>query len=58
MMKLLTLKEVLEYLHIGKTSFYNYKKQGMPVHYSNGRRGRPYCYKEEIDEWLMRGRRG
>ena len=48
----MTIKDVLEYLHIKRTSFYNYKKQGMPVHYANGVNGKPLCYKEEIDEWL------
>ena len=51
-MKIMTIKETCEYLHIGKTTFYNYKKQGMPVHYANGKSGRGYCYKEEIDKWL------
>lgn len=49
------MSEVIEYLKIKKTTFYNYKKIGMPVHYPYGDSGRPYCYKEEIDEWLKGG---
>lgn len=51
-MKLMRMREVLEYLDIKKTTFYNYKKQGLPIHYPYGDSGRPYCYKEEIDKWL------
>lgn len=52
MMQPMILKDVLEYLNIKRTTFYNYKKRGMPVHYSNGKNGKIFCYKEEIDEWL------
>ena len=51
-MTLMTINEVCNYLHIKRTTFYNYKKNGMPVHYVNGTNGKPFCYKEEIDEWL------
>ena len=49
-MKIMRIKEVCEYLGIKRTSFYNYKKMGLPVHKAPG--SRPYCYKEEIDEWM------
>ena len=55
-MTLLTMKEVLQYLHIKKTTFYKYKQLGMPVHYAIGRYGTPYCFKEEIDDWLRERR--
>lgn len=46
----MTIKEVCEYLKIKRTSFYNYKQLGLPVHEMPS--GKPYCLKEEIDEWL------
>lgn len=49
-MKMMRIEEVCEYLQIGRTSFYNYKQMGLPVHKRPG--VRPFCYKEEIDEWL------
>lgn len=49
-MKIMRIKEVCEYLGIKRTSFYNYKAMGLPVHKTPG--SRPYCYKEEIDEWM------
>lgn len=49
-MKRMSIKEVCDYLEIKRTSFYNYRNEGMPVHYTLSKR--PYCYKEEIDEWL------
>lgn len=49
-MKLMRIEEVCEYLGIKRTSFYNYKQMGLPVHKKHG--SRPFCYKEEIDEWL------
>lgn len=55
-MTLMTLKEILAYLHISKATFYNYKKKGFPVRYANGKNGKVFAYKEEIDEWLKEGR--
>ena len=49
-MTLMRIEEVCEYLGIKRTSFYNYKQMGLPVHKKQGTR--PFCYKEEIDEWL------
>lgn len=49
-MIIMTIKEVCDYLKIKRTSFYNYKAMGMPVHKVQGRK--PFCYKEEIDQWL------
>ena len=49
-MIIMTIKEVCDYLKIKRTSFYNYKAMGMPVHKVPGRK--PFCYKEEIDQWL------
>ena len=49
-MTLMRIEEVCAYLGIKRTSFYNYKQMGMPVHKKPG--VRPFCYKEEIDEWL------
>lgn len=50
-MKKMNIKQVCEYLEMGRTSFYNYINRGMPVHYTLSKR--PYCYKEEIDVWLQ-----
>lgn len=49
-MTIMNIQEVCNYLGIKRTSFYNYKKLGLPVH--NLPSGKPFCYKEEIDEWM------
>lgn len=54
-MRKMNIKQVCQYLEIGRTSFYNYRDQGMPVHYTLSKR--PYCYKEEIDQWLRSRRK-
>ena len=54
-MKRMNIKQVCQYLEIGRTSFYNYRDNGMPVHYTLSKR--PYCYKEEIDQWLRSRRK-
>lgn len=50
-MKRMSIKEVMEYLEIGRSTFYIYRDKGMPVHYTLSKR--PHCFKEEIDEWLQ-----
>lgn len=50
-MKRMSIKEVMAYLEIGRSTFYIYRDKGMPVHYTLSKR--PLCFKEEIDEWLQ-----
>lgn len=50
-MKIMNIKEVCEYLNIKRSSFYNYKNIGLPVHTMPS--GKPYCFKEEIDQWIQ-----
>lgn len=47
----MSIKEVMAYLEIGRSTFYIYRDKGMPVHYTLSKR--PHCFKEEIDEWLQ-----
>lgn len=54
-MTIFTIEEVCRYLKIKRTTFYNYKLIGLPVHYFPS--GKPYCYKEEIDEWIQSGQK-
>lgn len=48
---LITLNEILEYMRVGKPSFYQFVDMGLPARVINGRW---YAHKDNIDEFFKR----
>lgn len=50
-MELMTIKDVCDFLNITRSTFYSYKKKGLPVRYMPDT-DKPYIIKEELLAWM------